>query len=379
MSTFKLVAKGEVLAGHEVEAVKAKIAKLFKLEPDSKELAAIFSGRPIRIRGGLSREQAEKFQAALQAAGLRCEIVAEAPEAVATPAVTAPPPVQPAAVKPAEEVAVKPAPFTPPPSQGEKEYNPYQQPQAELDVDTEPGDFALMEPKQLSAGAGVEWFKEGFFYFKQRPWLWIGCVLLFWVIYIVVSMIPVVSFVVGFFTPVFLAGFVVIPYKQFQREEFALADIFAGFRENTGKLIGVGALYLLGTIICAAIGFAAMFALMGGMQGIGAMMQNGMPPNPLMLILVVLIVCALLIPLAMANWFAPALVMLNDLSPIQAMRLSLKGCLRNWLPFLVYGLVGLVLMIVAILPIGLGLLVLGPVGLASIFASYRQIYTNTEF
>ena len=52
MSTFKLVAKGEVLAGHEVETVKAKIARLFKLEPDSKQLAAIFSGRPLRLRGG---------------------------------------------------------------------------------------------------------------------------------------------------------------------------------------------------------------------------------------------------------------------------------------------------------------------------------------
>ena len=42
---------------------------------------------------------------------------------------------------------------------------------------------------------------------------------------------------------------------------------------------------------------------------------------------------------AMLNWFAPALVALRGVSAIDAMKLSFVSCLRNWLPFLLYGLV----------------------------------------
>ena len=54
----------------------------------------------------------------------------------------------------------------------------------------------------------------------------------------------------------------------------------------------------------------------------------------------------------------------------------LRGCLTNWLPFLViYPLILMVFSIVASLPLFLGWLVLGPVIMGSIFASYRDIYT----
>ena len=44
------------------------------------------------------------------------------------------------------------------------------------------------------------------------------------------------------------------------------------------------------------------------------------------------------------------------------------------MPFLVYGLIGLVFSIVASTPAGLGWLVLGPVLVGSLYASYRNIY-----
>ena len=58
------------------------------------------------------------------------------------------------------------------------------------------------------------------------------------------------------------------------------------------------------------------------------------------ILLMVLVVMALSIPLAMAIWFAPALVVFHDLQPLDAMKQSFAGCLKNIVPFLVYGIIG---------------------------------------
>jgi uncharacterized membrane protein len=87
-----------------------------------------------------------------------------------------------------------------------------------------------------------------------------------------------------------------------------------------------------------------------------------------------LVMMALLLPLFMALWFAPALVVFHERGPVEAMKESFNGCLKNVVPFLVYGLVGLVFAILASIPVGLGWLVLGPVLIGSLYASYRDIY-----
>ena len=80
------------------------------------------------------------------------------------------------------------------------------------------------------------------------------------------------------------------------------------------------------------------------------------------------------IPVAMAVWFGAPLILFHDLRPLQAFRMSFTGCLRNILPFLLYGIVVFVLLILAMLPFLLGLLVLIPVGMASLYTSYRDIF-----
>jgi uncharacterized membrane protein len=87
-----------------------------------------------------------------------------------------------------------------------------------------------------------------------------------------------------------------------------------------------------------------------------------------------LVAMALSIPIYMALWFAPALVVLRGLAPVAAVKESFFGCLKNVVPFLIYGIVLLVLGIVAAIPLGLGWLVLGPVAIASIYVAYRDIY-----
>jgi uncharacterized membrane protein len=73
-------------------------------------------------------------------------------------------------------------------------------------------------------------------------------------------------------------------------------------------------------------------------------------------------------------WFAPALVALNDLQAIAAMKLSFQGSWRNMVPFLIYGVIGFVLAILASIPLGLGWLALVPTMICSTYISYKAIF-----
>ena len=50
---------------------------------------------------------------------------------------------------------------------------------------------------------------------------------------------------------------------------------------------------------------------------------------------------------ATANWFAPTLIVLRGAKAFAAMTASVRASFRNWLPFLVYGLIGAGILIVA--------------------------------
>jgi uncharacterized membrane protein len=66
------------------------------------------------------------------------------------------------------------------------------------------------------------------------------------------------------------------------------------------------------------------------------------------------------------------------MAPVAAMKASFRGCMRNIVPFLVYGILMLLLSFVAMIPLGLGLMVWVPVAIASTYAAYRMIYTETS-
>jgi uncharacterized membrane protein len=173
--------------------------------------------------------------------------------------------------------------------------------------------------------------------------------------------------------PVFMAGIVLGCRAIDGGESLQFNHLFAGFQTKFGTLAAVGALYLAGFVVILVVVMlitgVGVFALMAG--GGQEVATSG---AVLGLLLAVLIAIALSVPLLMAVWFAPPLVVFHDLGAVEAMKASFTGCLRNVLPFLVYGIVGMVMFLVAALPLLLGLLVAGPVLLASVYTGYRDIY-----
>jgi uncharacterized membrane protein len=140
----------------------------------------------------------------------------------------------------------------------------------------------------------------------------------------------------------------------------------------------VGVLYMVGMMLIgfiAGIAAALMIPMMMGSNFNAGDFSSVMAMAPWIL-LVVLVVLALMMPLIMALWFAPALVVFHDVQPMAAMRSSFQGCLRNFVPFLAYGIVAFLLGIVAVIPLGLGLLVYGPLLWGTMYVGYRDIFVR---
>jgi len=251
--------------------------------------------------------------------------------------------------------------------------NPYAAPKAAVADQTviQNADF-VPGGQSRPAGHGWTWIADGWERFKRQPGLWIGMWLLFVVIFIAVGIIPFLGMVTGIFWPVFVAGFAIGCRALDEGGEMELGHLFAGFRERLGTLLAVGALSFVASLV---VGMIVGLAVVGGMFAMmGASPEAMAAAGGTTVLLAVLITIALLLPVMMAVWFAPLLIVFQQQGAIEAMKQSFTGCLRNIVPFLIYGVIGFVLLFVAMLPLGLGLLVVGPVLTASIYTGYRDIY-----
>jgi len=229
------------------------------------------------------------------------------------------------------------------------------------------------EGRAVGAGRGWDWIVEAFALFRKQPGTWILTVVVLGVVFIVISMIPVLgSLASALLFPIFGAGLMLGCKAADQGGTLEISHLFAGFKQRTGDLVLVGVFNLVGWVVIAF----AVAAVIGGGVFMG-MMRGGMPGAGISIasmLLAMLLVAGLSVPLYMAVWFAPVLIVLHDLVPTAALKASFFTCLRNWVPFLVYGVVLLVLGIVAAIPLGLGYLVLLPVLAASVYTAYRDIF-----
>ena len=237
----------------------------------------------------------------------------------------------------------------------------------------------VLPGRRLPAAAGWDWVAGGWKLFARAPLMWIISLVIVFIIAVAMSLLRVVgSLVFQLLQAVFAAGFIAACRSLERGGDFELEHLFAGFTRRFGNLLVLGALVLVGSIaiflvFAAFVGFSIVGALIMGNPDT---IYQSVAASIGMLLLGLLVMLGLMVPLLAAFWFAPALVLMHDMAPVKAMQASFSASFRNFVPFLVYGIVTLLAGIVAMIPLGLGLLVFFPVVIASAYVSYRQGFTE---
>jgi uncharacterized membrane protein len=406
--TCKVVFSGELQQGFEPEKIIEGFSDTFSVSREKAE-KLIKSSKDVVLKGGLNQERAEKYKKVLERLGMVVRIEGKPPE----PSSPGP------ALEPmkdeedektlvmeavSQEGAIESCPkcgsthmangscldcgvvaekFLAIQARRKEQEdedvwhaepdNPYSAPQADL---YEPQDGEMTGPKGVPAGHGWAWLVNGWWHFKQNPIAWMVGIVVWILIAMVVSLIPMIGgIVLNLITPVIAAGFVIGCRAQEDGEDFTINHIFAGFSNNTGQLVLVGLIYF-GSFLLVSIAIAVGLFGMIGMQAMASEnpdMMMAMLLSPAFLI-AILLVFLIMIPLMMAYAFAPALVALDDMKALSAMKQSFVGCLKNLLPLTIYSLLVMVLFFIGTLPFGLGLLIVIPMLNASLYSAYRDIY-----
>jgi uncharacterized membrane protein len=233
-----------------------------------------------------------------------------------------------------------------------------------------------VEPRKIPPMQGWQWIVNAFMLFKQAPTAWLGICGAFIVLMLGMSILPIVGgFISTLLGPVFLGGLMFAAQKQARGETPQLSDLFAGFQQRFTELLKVGVLYMLGTMLvmllmAALLAGAALLGLISIDKNLETIEQMGsIWPVMILVVLAFSVVYS-------TYFFAPTLVMLQGMSAGEAMKLSFLAFWRNWQPILVMSVIGGVLLLLAMLPMFLGLLVALPVALITSYVCYVDVFES---
>jgi len=239
-----------------------------------------------------------------------------------------------------------------------------------------------MEIRKLEAARGWIWIKQGYQLMMRNPLLSISSAILCVFSVFVALMLPVVGALLAVaLMPIMLAGFMNICRALEENEKVSPAMLLAGFKQHTSSLVALGAFLMLGMLFASTVmvsvggeSFAALMDQMHTAQDSQLLMQ-AIAGGDSRVSLAVLLGLTLMLLLVVAWQYAPILVFFSGVSPWVALRASLLGTLRNVVPYTVYSLIMQVFtMALGILPFGIGMLLLLPLGLTSLYVSYRNIF-----
>ena len=234
-------------------------------------------------------------------------------------------------------------------------------------------------PRRVPARAGFEWMTGAFRLFIKSPLMLGAATAIFLGALLILQLIPYAGAgLAEILTPLMLAGFMRAFRAIDEGSDPELPQFAAGFRTHALPLATVGAIYLgilfaiLWLMKMLGVDYAAMMQAMQegagpeqvaqGLEGKGALLLLGL---------------ALAIPAVAATWYAPALVLFGNASPLQAMALSLKACAKNWTALLVNGLALIPVFLLALIPL-VGMLVAVPVMLGTAYLGYQSMFASRD-
>jgi hypothetical protein len=191
---------------------------------------------------------------------------------------------------------------------------------------------------RLPAMRGAAWLRDAYAMVSRARLPWLALLVIYYLVLLVIDLVPVVGQIAApILKPVFAVGFLAAAWAQERGGTPQPRQLFQGFRSNLWALIPLGIVLVVG-ITLAVLGTALiddgklLDALSGKTKLDDALFADGQVQYAM------LFAAACALPVMLALWFAPALVVFQDCNAPEALRLSLLAALANWKPIAVYGL-----------------------------------------
>ncbi len=236
--------------------------------------------------------------------------------------------------------------------------------------------------RRVNAGRGVDWWSTAWKLMFERgaAGVWIVMTLIAMIICGLLHFVPLLgSIAAQIIWFAFAGGLMLAARKTEQGTETGVGDLFSGFGPSLGPLALGAILLMVGMLLVfGALTMAGISAVVGGMAGfatgnLGALASLG--AASLLLLLAALL---LLVPIGMAAWLSPALIVLRQQAPFEALKTSLAACWANLPALTLYGLLWIAFAVIASIPLGLGWLVLAPLMVLSTYAAYRDLFEQPQ-
>jgi uncharacterized membrane protein len=222
-----------------------------------------------------------------------------------------------------------------------------------------------MDINKVGVGQSVSWISCGWRIFMKKPGMWIVFSLVFFLMSLLMalpSVIPVLGdLVTALLNAVLYGGLFYTVYKVDSVGELEIGNLFEGFRNHFGALLGIGGVSILAIVLVVVLMLPLILAK---------------EPGGFAILLFVLALVGMFIAY-MGLMFATMLVVLNNVKVWVAVKTSLRGSFKNIFPVLAYALIATVLMLLlVVLTLGLGLLVAVPIFAGAQYCMYRSIFVG---
>jgi hypothetical protein len=215
----------------------------------------------------------------------------------------------------------------------------------------------------------ADWLVSGVRALSMQPVLWLSVLLICADFATLLGFLPLLRPLAVLLAPLAVGGLMFVQDGASKGEPVSVREMFAALARRSNSLCVIGlygaAIVAVGYLITAA-GVHNFSMSYGGDHGVRGALES--------------LLGASIFAVAIASaCFAPALVMLHDMTPHDAMIASLSGAARNWPVTLMYFAAMTVAVLFApMVPLALRALVLTPVltavPLLSIYGAYRDVF-----
>lgn len=221
-----------------------------------------------------------------------------------------------------------------------------------------------MEAKSVEPNAVQSWVVRGWQLFVKNPGMWIFLTFIGLVVDVILALFPLRllgSLALAVITPALFSGLLYGAAELDNGRSLNVEDLFRGLTDPVKRmpLLKLGVV----TVVAAIPGLIGLLMFKGGM---------------FLTLIGSLIVAALSVAVAVALIYACPLVMFAGMDPVEAVRNSIDTCRKNIVPIAVFGGMFLFAAVVAAIPLWLGFLVLLPVTVCAVYASYKDLYSQPE-